>query len=111
MIDKIDLTKWKKQKDIIYELHSECGITVTSREWRIAVEKHNKKFANGEIDTYITHSNSQGYKITKDYKDAKIAINDYLKRAFNMIKKAYECKKAFSRKANYQMDFEEGDLK
>lgn len=110
MIELIDLTNWKKQKDIILELHREHGIDINSREWRIAVEKHNKKFANDEAEFYITHSNSKGYKATKNYQEAKIARNDYLKRAYNMIKKASECDSAFKRKQNYKMDFEEGKL-
>ena len=110
MIELIDLTNWKKQKDIILELHREWGINISSREWRSQVEKWNKKFANDEVEYYITHSNSKGFKATKEYNEAKIARNDYLKRAFNMIKKANECDKAFKQKANYQIDFEKGEL-
>ena len=107
----IDLTNWKKQKDIILELHREYGKNITSREWRINVEKHNKKFANGEVDYYITHSNSKGFKATSDYQEAKIARNDYIKRAINMLKKAKECDKAFGVKNNYKFDFEKGEIK
>lgn len=110
MIELIDLTNWKKQKDIILELHREWGINISSREWRSQIEKWNKRFANDEVDYYITHSNSKGFKATTDYKEAKIARNDYLKRASNMIKKAHECDKAFQQRCNYRFDFDEGDL-
>lgn len=110
IIEKVDLSNWKKQKEILFELHREWGINITSREWRIQVEKWNKKFSDGEADFYITHSNSKGYKATTDYKEAQIATNDYLKRAFNMIKKARDCEKAFKQKRNYQIDFEKGEI-
>ena len=50
MIELIDLTNWKKQKDIISELHHEHGINISSREWRSQVEKWNKKFADGIVN-------------------------------------------------------------
>lgn len=111
MIGLIDLTNWKKQKDIILELHREYGININPRKWRKEVENWNKRFANDEVDYYITHSNSKGFKATVDYKEAKIARNDYLKRAFNMMRKARECDKAFQQRSNYQFDFEEGVIK
>lgn len=110
MIELVDLTKWKKQKEVLIELHREYGINISSREWRSQVEKWNKKFADGEVDYYITHSNSKGFKATTDYQEAKIARNDYMKRAFNMLKKARECDMAFGNLHNFKMDFEKGEL-
>lgn len=111
MIDLINLTKWKKQAEILTELHREYGINLTSREWRSEVEKNNKRFAIGEAQFYITHSNSKGFKATRDYQEAKIGRNDYVKRAINMLRKARECDKAFKVINNLQMDFEEGEIK
>lgn len=110
MIELINLTDWKKQKDIILELHREYGINITSREWRSQVEKWNKKFTDGNVDFYITHSNSKGFKATKDYQEALISINDYKKRAFNMLKKASESNKAFGVKDNFKFDFETEEI-
>lgn len=112
MIECVDLTNWKKLKDIRFELHSEYGINLSKdgREWRTAVEKWNKRFFSGEVDYYIVHSTRHGFKATKDYQEAKIGCNDYLKRSFNMIKKAHECDKAFGRLHNYKIDFEKGEI-
>ena len=44
IIECVDLSNWKKQKEILYELHREWGINITSRTWRIQVNKWNKKF-------------------------------------------------------------------
>lgn len=110
MIELIDLSEWKNQKDIILELHREHGINISSRQWRIAVANWNKKFANHEVDYYITHSNSKGFKATKDYQEAIIGRNDYLKRAYDMIKKAKECDVGFNNLQNYYIDFEEGKI-
>ena len=48
MIKLIDLTDWKKQKDIILELECEGGRNITSREWRIKEEKWNERGINDE---------------------------------------------------------------
>lgn len=111
MIELIDLSKWKKQKDIILELHREYGINISSREWRIQVEKWNKRFANGEVKYFITHSNSNGFKATTNYQEAKIGRNDYVKRALNMLKKARDCDEAFRVANNMKFDFEKGEFK
>lgn len=111
MIELLDLSNWRKQKEIILELHREYGINITSREWRTQVEKWNRRFSNGEVDTYITHSNSKGFKATKDYQEAKEGRNDYIKRACNMFKKARECDRAFGVKNNLKFDFEKGEIK
>lgn len=111
MIELIDLTNWKKQKDIIFELHRDYGVNITSRDWRNQVEKWNKMFCEDKVDYYITHSNSKGYKATTNYQEAKLGRDDYLKRALNMLKKVKECDSAFSVKNNYKYDFEEGEIK
>ncbi len=111
MVDKVDLTNWKKQKEILLELHREHGINISSRTWRIQVEKWNKRFANGDVDFYITHSNLKGYKATRDYSEAKEGRDDYLKRAFDMLKKARECDKSFNQLNNFKIDFESGEIK
>lgn len=106
----INLDNWKKQKEIIEELHREYCIVINSRQWRKAVEIWNKKFVNGEVNVYITHSNSKGFKATTSYEEAKFARNDYFKRGVNMLKKARECDIAFRQKCNYQIDFEKGEI-
>lgn len=111
MIELIDLTNWKKQAEILMELHRDYGINISSREWRTEVERHNKKFAEGTTESYITHSNSKGFKATKDYQEAKIGRNDYVKRALNMLKKAKDCDEAFRVQNNMQIDFEKEEFK
>lgn len=109
MIELVDLKEWKKQQEIIDELYRN-GIITTPRSWRIAVQIWNKKFSEGEVDCYITHSNSKGFKATKDYQEAKIGRNDYIKRALNMLKKARECDKAFEHLNNFKIDYETGEI-
>lgn len=109
MIELVNLTDWKKQKEIIDELYQN-GIVTTSRSWRIAVEKWNKKFTDGEVDYYITHSNAKGFKATKDYQEAKIGRDDYIKRAIDMLKKSRACDKAFRVKDNFKYNYETGEI-
>ncbi|MEI3530135.1 MAG: hypothetical protein V8Q75_03550 [Bacilli bacterium] len=87
MIELINLNDWKKQSEILMELHREHGINITSREWRMQVKKWNEKWSNGEVNFCITHSNSKGYKATTDFKEAMIAINDFRSRRKNMYKR------------------------
>lgn len=110
MIELVDLSNWKKQGDVLIELHREYGINLTSREWRNQVEKWNRKFTKGEVDYYITHSNRNGYKATKDYHEAQIGRNDYIKRACNMLKKARDCDRAFKVQNNLKFDLEKGEI-
>lgn len=110
MIELIDLRSWKKQKEILLELHREYGINTTDRKWRHEVAKWNEKFLIGEVEFYITHSDKFGFKATTDYEEALIGRNDYLKRTFNMIKKARNCDKAFGNLKNYRIDFEKGEI-
>ena len=53
MIEYVDLKDWRKQQDIILELHRENGINITPREWRNQVEKWNKRFTEGDVEYYI----------------------------------------------------------
>lgn len=111
LVDLIELSNWKKQKEILSELHREYGINISSREWRNAVVDWNKKWANGEVDFCITHSNIKGYKATNDVKEAQIAINDFRSRRNKMYQREKDIIQGFERKSMYQFDFEEGVIK
>ena len=112
MIEMVDLSDWKKLKIIRYELHSEFGINISQdgREWRTAVEKWNKKYKNGEVDYFITHSPVKGFKATKNYEEAMIGRNDYLKKGITLIKKARDVDEAFRHLDNFKIDFERGEI-
>lgn len=108
IISNVDLSQWKTQKQIIYELHN-CGINICSRTWRNEVEKWNKKFYEGEVGYYISHSN-KGFKATTEYEEAKLARDDYIIRALDMLKKARDCDKSFKQFHNFKIDFEKGEI-
>ena len=110
MIDLIDLSTWKKQKEIIDDLYVQYNINITSRQWRIQVEKWNKRWSNGEAPYYITHSNSLGFKATTDYKEAKIGRNDYLSRLKANRENILNCDKGFEKFNNCKIDFETGEV-
>lgn len=108
MINEVDLTDWKTQREILNELNSK-GINITSRSWRTAVEKWNKRFSEGLEKKYITHSNQYGFKATSDIKEAKIGINDYISRSRDMEKKVREALQGFEHLNNFKFNFD--DLK
>ena len=112
VIELIDLSDWKKQKQIIFELHREYGINISrdGREWRNAVNKWNAKWRYGEVPFYITHSNKLGYKATTDYNEAKIGRNDYLLRLKANRENILNCDEGFEKKFNLKIDFESGEL-
>lgn len=112
MIELIDLRRWKKQKQIILELHREYGINISrdGREWREAVKKWNQKWRYGEVPYYVTHSNLLGFKATTNYEEAKIARNDYMKRLIANKINIINCDEGFERKYNFKIDFETGEI-
>lgn len=112
IVNRIDLSKWKKQKEIIFELHREHGINISKdgRQWREAVKKWNKRWKNGEVPFYITHSNKLGFKATTDYKEAKIGRNDYLARLKANRENILDCDEGFQKFYNCKIDFETGEI-
>lgn len=110
MIELVDLSQWKKQKDILIELHREYGKNISSREWRNEVKKWNEKWGLGEVDYCITHSNSLGFKATTNLDEAFIAINDFRSRRSKMFKNEQAILNGFRKKNNYRLDFERGEL-
>ena len=106
MINEVDLTNWKTQKEILIELKTK-GINTNSRSWRSAVEKWTKRFSEGLEKKYITHSNQFGFKATTDIREAKIGINDYISRSRDMERKAREAVQGFEHLDNLQLNFDD----
>lgn len=111
MINQIDLSNWKKMKDIKLELHRECGINISKdgREWRDEVKKWNKLWSTGNVPYYVAHS-SKGYKATTDFKEAKIARNDMISRGKSCFESVRDCDAGFEHLNNYKIDFETGEI-
>lgn len=102
MLDLIDLTDWKTKATILKEL-SAIGITIDERKIRQLVEDNNQLFCNEEVDYYIVHS-SKGYKRTNSKEEITASINDYRKRALNMLGKYSNAKKALRERDNHKLD-------
>lgn len=113
MINYIDLSDWKKMKEIKLELHREYGINLSkdNREWRKAVKRWNKLWSTGDVPFYVTHSNTKGYKATTDFKEAKIARNDMISRGKSCFESVRDCDAGFEHLYNYKIDFETGEIK
>lgn len=112
MVEFVDLSEWKKMRDIRFELHYEYGINISrdGREFRYAVQKWNERFFAGEAPYFITHSVQKGYKATTDFNEAKIAMNDYISRSRIMEKQARGIQQGFERLNNCKYDFESGEI-
>lgn len=108
MIEFIDLTDWKKKKTIIKELQV-MGIEFDERKIRKDIEKHNILYCQGINEDYIIHS-PKGYKRTKDREEIMISLNDYKKRALNMLWKCSQTKRALNEHDNLKMELEEMGL-
>ena len=111
MIHLIDLSTWKKQKEILDELYTKFNINITAREWRFYVQQWNKKWRYNEVPYYITHSNQYGFKSTTSYEEARIGRNDYLARLKANRENILNCDEGFERRLNCKIDFETGDIK
>lgn len=108
MLEGIDLRDWKKKKQIIKELEAKGEIT-DERVIRLHIEKHNILYCQGVNEDYIIHSN-KGYKKTKDREEILASLNDYRKRALNMLWKCSQTKKAMNEKDNLRFELEEMEL-
>lgn len=102
MLEYVDLTNWKHKNEIIKDLFMQ-NFLVDERELRREIKKYNAKFYNHEIDTFIVHSNSKGYKLTKDVEEIKESIKDNRKRALNMLYEESRVKKALGENYNLQL--------
>ncbi|MCI6066777.1 MAG: hypothetical protein MR707_00900, partial [Galactobacillus timonensis] len=78
-ISDLDLTRWKKRKDILRELNSD-GAGISDRAFRKWVEDFNKTYDGRSQPEYIVHG-PKGYKITKDRAEIKRSIADNDRRA------------------------------
>ena len=108
MIDYIDLSEWKKKKEIIEEAEAK-GITIDERAWRKYVENYNKKYIAHEQVDFIVHSN-KGYKLTSDKQEIIKSLKDNRKRSLNMLWKESQALRAMGEKDNLRMDLEELEL-
>ena len=61
MITKVNLSNWKTQKEILVELNREWGLNVSSRTWRMAVERWNMKFAENYKKKNNSEENQKNY--------------------------------------------------
>ena len=111
MIELVDLRDWKKQKEIISDLYVFHNIDMSPRRWRMLVQEWNDKWANGQVDYCITHSNQLGFKATTDIDEALIAINDFRSRRHNMYLREKAIIDGFRSLSNYKIDFEEGCIR
>lgn len=102
LLEFVYLKEWKTKKTILKEL-KEQGYTMDERTWRTFVEKHNKRYYQGLEQEYIVHS-AKGYKLTKDTREINAALEDYKKRALNMLKKVSEGKKGMQNRMNSSFD-------
>ncbi len=113
MIQKVDLSDWKKMKEIRLELQRRHGINLSkdNREWRKAVKRWNKLWSTGDVPFYVTHSNIKGYKATTDFKEAKIGRNDMISRGKSCFESVRDCDAGFEHFNNFKIDFETGEIK
>lgn len=110
LIELVDLTEWKKQKDIILELYKKYNITISSRTWRSQVEKWNKSWGEGNVNYCISHSPQLGFKASNRFQDVIVGINDYNSRIKKMSISKNNLLRGFIRSLNLKLNLETGDV-
>ncbi len=98
------LQDYRKKKDIMKYLKIVYNEKVDERQFRLEKAEWNKKYFNHEVDKCLVHSNSKGYKLTNDPKEIIEMETDFIKRAKDMLYKAYHIKKARLENNNYSFD-------
>lgn len=104
--DLIDLSNWKKKKDILEEL-SNLGIRMSERTFRKNVEVNNKCFKEHINKVkFIAHSNKLGYIATTDENIIKQSVEDNKKRAMTQLKIVSDTYKALGENINLNLEME-----
>ena len=104
--DLIDLSNWKKKKDILKELKEE-GLVMNERQLRKLIEVNNKGFKEHiQGVKFIAHSNTLGYIATTDENLIKQSVEDNKKRALTQLKIVRDTYRALGENINFNLEME-----
>ena len=108
IIDIVDISDWKKKKNILNELKSQ-GINVDERYIRQHFEHHNKRYSYHLEDKFIAHS-YKCYKLTDDREEIISSVKDNRKRALKMLMQESTTLKALGENANLRITIKDGEM-
>ena len=91
-LSDLNLTRWKKRKDILRELNVD-GDRISDRSFRKWVEDFNKTYDGREQPEYIVHG-PKGYKLTTSREEIKRSVSDNDRRAYTMLRQTRSVRKA-----------------
>ena len=91
-LSDLDLTRWKKRKDILRELNGD-GAGISDRAFRKWVEDFNKPYDGRQQPEYIVHG-PKGYKLTTSREEIKRSVSDNDRRAYTMLRQTRHVRKA-----------------
>ena len=91
-LSDLDLTRWKKRKDILRELNGD-GAGISDRSFRKWVEDFNKTYDGREQPEYIVHG-PKGYKLTTSRDEIRRSVSDNDRRAYTMLRQTRHVRKA-----------------
>jgi len=91
-ISDLNLTHWKKRKDILKELRQE-GNGISDRAFRKWVEDFNKTYDGRKQPEYIAHG-PKGYKLTTSRDEIRRSVTDNDRRAYTMLKQTRNVRRA-----------------
>lgn len=98
------LQDWHTKDEILAKIIMSTGITLNERQFRLFKEDYNQKYFNHEVSKCLVHSNTKGYKLTNDPNEIIEMETDFIKRAKDMLYKAYTCKRARLENNNYSFE-------
>lgn len=108
IIEIVDLSDWKKKKDILNELKVQ-GINVDERFIRHHFEHHNKRYTLHLEEMFIAHS-YKGYKLTNDRDEIIASVTDNRKRALKMLMQESHTLRALGENANLKITIKDGEM-
>ena len=91
-LSDLDLTRWKKRKDILRELNGD-GVGISDRAFRKWVEDFNKTYDGRQQPEYIVLG-PKGYKLTTSREEIKRSVSDNDRRAYTMLRQTRHVRKA-----------------
>ena len=102
-------TKWRTKTECLEWYERQYQTKLDEREFRRRVESFNQKYAGGETEMFVAHSN-KGYLLTNDISIIKKSLLDDYKRALKLLTRNSRCTKALSEKNQISLTKNESDL-
>ena len=101
--------KWRTKEKCLEWYEKKYHTKLNERLFRIWIEKHNEKYAEGNTEMFVAHS-PKGYILTSDLDVIRKSLTDDYKRAMKLLVRNSRCTKAMAEKNQLSLMPHEADI-